>query len=64
MDDSDGQRLAAAYTLWTYLNIETGKPSHIPESVKEAYGNDEKIDNVAALMDAYIAYKENREAFD
>lgn len=26
--------------------------------------NDEKIDNVAALMDAYIAYKENREAFD
>ena len=25
--------------------------------------NDEKIDNVAALMDAYIAYKENREAF-
>lgn len=26
--------------------------------------HDEKIDNVAALMDAYVAYKENREAFD
>jgi phage terminase large subunit-like protein len=26
--------------------------------------NDEKIDNVAALMDAYVAYKENREAFE
>ena len=25
---------------------------------------DEKIDAVAALMDAYIAYKINREAFD
>jgi phage terminase large subunit-like protein len=25
--------------------------------------HDEKIDNVAALMDAYVAYKENREAF-
>ena len=26
--------------------------------------NDQKIDNVAAMMDAYIAYKVNREAFD
>jgi Phage terminase-like protein, large subunit len=26
--------------------------------------NDEKIDNVAALMDAYIAYKANKEAFE
>jgi phage terminase large subunit-like protein len=25
---------------------------------------DEKIDNVAALMDAYIAYKANKEAFE
>jgi len=25
---------------------------------------DEKIDNVSALMDAYVAYKENKEAFD
>ena len=25
--------------------------------------HDEKIDNVAALMDAYVAYKANREAF-
>lgn len=26
--------------------------------------NEEKIDNVAALMDAYIAYKANKEAFE
>ena len=26
--------------------------------------NEEKIDAVAALMDAYVAYKLNREAFD
>jgi phage terminase large subunit-like protein len=25
---------------------------------------DEKIDNVAALMDAYVAYKANKEAFE
>ncbi len=25
---------------------------------------DEKIDNVAALMDAYVAFKINREVFD
>jgi phage terminase large subunit-like protein len=25
--------------------------------------NDQKIDNVAALMDAYVAFKENRDAF-
>jgi len=25
---------------------------------------DEKIDNVAALMDAYVAYKDNKEMFD
>jgi phage terminase large subunit-like protein len=25
---------------------------------------DEKIDNVAALMDAWIAYKANKEAFE
>ena len=26
--------------------------------------NDEKIDNVAALMDAFVAYKRNREEFE
>ena len=26
--------------------------------------NDEKIDNVAALIDAYVAYKNNKEAFE
>ena len=25
---------------------------------------DEKIDNVSALMDAYVAYKDNKEAFE
>jgi phage terminase large subunit-like protein len=25
---------------------------------------DEKIDNVSALMDAYVAYKANKEAFE
>jgi phage terminase large subunit-like protein len=25
---------------------------------------DEKIDNVSAMMDAYIAYKANKEAFE
>jgi phage terminase large subunit-like protein len=26
--------------------------------------HDQKIDNVAALMDAYVAYKANKEAFE
>ena len=26
--------------------------------------HEEKIDNVAAMMDAYIAYKHNKEAFE
>jgi phage terminase large subunit-like protein len=26
--------------------------------------SDEKIDNVAALVDAYVAYKANKEAFE
>ena len=26
--------------------------------------SDEKIDNVSALMDAYVAYKENKESFE
>ena len=28
------------------------------------YRREQKIDNVAALMDAYVAYKLNREAFE
>ncbi len=44
MEDKDGKRLAAANTLWTYLNAETGKPAHIPEEVSKAYGIDEKLD--------------------
>ena len=44
MDDAKGKRLAEAYTLWTYLNIETSKPSHVPDEVRNAYGNDEKLD--------------------
>ena len=26
--------------------------------------HDQKIDNVAAMMDAYVAYKANKEAFE
>ncbi len=44
MDDSKGNRLAAANTLWTYLNIKTGKPEHIPDNVSDAYGEDLRLE--------------------
>ena len=42
------------------IDDQTGKPAVIPE--KKRY--EAKIDCVAALMDAYVAYKANKEAFD
>jgi len=44
MDDGEGKRAAMGNTLWTYLNIKSGKPEHVPKSVIEAYGVSEKMD--------------------
>ena len=44
MNDKDGKRAAAANTLWTYLDMESSKPMHIPEKITNAYGKDEKLD--------------------
>ena len=44
MDDAEGKRLAVANTLWTYLDIKSGKPVHIPENISAAYGSSEKLE--------------------
>lgn len=44
MDDADGQRIAIANTLWTYLSMKNGMPARIPEQVITAFGHDEKLE--------------------
>lgn len=44
MDDENGKRAAMGNTLWTYLNIKSGKPEHVPKHVIEAYGELQKLD--------------------
>ncbi len=44
LDDEEGKRAAIGNTLWTYLNIKSGKPDRVPKSVIEAYGECEKLD--------------------
>lgn len=44
MTDGKGRYLAKANTLWSLLNIESGKPGSIPEGMAEAYGIGEKLE--------------------
>ena len=44
MTDGRGCYLAKANTLWSLLNIETGKPDSIPEGMAEGYGIGEKLE--------------------
>ncbi|MCR5652073.1 MAG: acyl-[acyl-carrier-protein] thioesterase [Lachnospiraceae bacterium] len=44
MDDSEGKRAAMGNSLWTYLNVKTGKPEHVPKQLVEAYGDLLKMD--------------------
>ncbi|MBR5376394.1 MAG: acyl-[Lachnospiraceae bacterium] len=44
MDDSEGKRVAMGNTLWTFLNLKTGKPDRVPEDVVRSYGPMEKLD--------------------
>jgi acyl-CoA thioester hydrolase len=34
----DGAELARAHTRWAYVSLETGRPSRIPEALKQAFG--------------------------
>ncbi len=44
MNTPSGERLAAANSVWSYLDIDTGEAIRAPEEMKEAYGLDEKLD--------------------
>ena len=44
MEDLGGNRLAAAATVWTLLNMERGVPVNAPKEVIEAYPLEEKLD--------------------
>ncbi len=44
MYDEAGKRIAVANTIWTMLNMTTGKPADIPEKVLNAYDMEEKLD--------------------
>ena len=44
MFDAAGNRIAVANTIWTMLNMVTGKPADIPEKVIKAYEVSEKLD--------------------
>lgn len=52
--------LLMSYTMGNCMTLEDTNGNR--KLLKKRY--DEKIDNVAALMDAYIAYKANKEAFE
>ncbi len=44
MNDSKGRRLAAANSIWTLLNLETGKPVRPMREMLDGYGTGEKIE--------------------
>lgn len=44
MNDSEGRRLAAANSIWTLLNLETGKPVRPMQEMLDGYGTGEKIE--------------------
>ena len=44
MNTADGEILAYANTLWTFLDTETMRPSRVPEDISGAYELEEKLD--------------------
>lgn len=44
MNDAEGNRLAAAQTIWTLLDMEEGIPVNAPQKVIDAYPIGEKLD--------------------
>ena len=44
MTTDAGERLAAANTVWSYLDLDTGEVVRVPAEMSEAYGIDEKLD--------------------
>lgn len=44
MKTKQGEMLACANTIWTLLDMDTGKPAMPPEEMKNAYVTEEKLD--------------------
>lgn len=44
MEDEEGNRVAYANTLWTYLDLKTGHPAMVDEKQVQAYELEEKLD--------------------
>ncbi len=44
MKDSDGNYLAKADSLWTYISMKNAQPERIPEDILNGYALDEKLD--------------------
>ena len=44
MEDKEGNRIAYANTLWTYLDLRTGHPTNVDEKQIQAYKLEEKLD--------------------
>lgn len=44
METAEGERLAVANTIWTLLDLQTGKPVNPPEEMKLGYVCEEKLD--------------------
>ena len=42
--DKDGNRLAYANTLWTFLDTETGRPARVPQEISGRYQLEERLD--------------------
>ncbi len=44
MYDKDGKMIAYANSLWTFLDVDTGRPARVPEEVSGKYTWEEKLD--------------------
>ena len=44
METEDGEMLACANSIWSYVNMETGHPVRAPKATTDAYGIDDPID--------------------
>lgn len=44
MRDKDGKLVAYANSLWTFLDMDTGRPTRVPEEIEEKYVREEKLD--------------------
>lgn len=44
MTTETGEVLAYANSIWTYINLQTGKPARVPKEQAEVYGLESKLD--------------------